>query len=484
MRFDTKKSVGTVLAAMTLGSCTAGWAIIVDQPPAFAVAPSWVNVGSAAFTAGAASGPKIAIDSKGTPYVLYSNTNNTYKLTAMKYTGSTWTNVGAAGFSSDYAYVNDFAIDGNDVPYAAYKDGDHSDGVTVMKFTGSWSAVGAAGFSNAAHGVTLAFDGSNMPYVAAVDGSSGSSGYLSVLKYDGSWSAVGAASLPSDLVSSGKIAVDSSNKPYVAYAKFSTLKANMITYDGATWGLVGSADFSPSTTGLAALVMGSGDTPYVAFAEQSTYKATVMGYGGAWGFVGAQNFSPGTIAGMDMALDSSGTPYVVIVDVASSGKGTVMKFDGSGWTAVGTPGFTPGNIPSATIAFDGSDTLYVVYQDYSDFSSRASAMKYVQPLSVQENTTAVADINATDDLDTVSYSISGTDSALFDIDGSSGVLSFKTAPDFENPQDLNGDNIYVLTVTASAGGQHTGKQVHVTVTDDPDESTATFLPAVNMYLMD
>ncbi len=50
----------------------------------------------------------------------------------------------------------------------------------------------------------------------------------------------------------------------------------------------------------------------------------------------------------------------------------------------------------------------------------------------------------------LTYEISdGADSALFLIDSESGALSFKNAPDFENPTDSNYDNIYeiVLKVT-------------------------------------
>jgi hypothetical protein len=49
----------------------------------------------------------------------------------------------------------------------------------------------------------------------------------------------------------------------------------------------------------------------------------------------------------------------------------------------------------------------------------------------------------------VSYSISGGDSELFTIDPVSGVLSFKEAPDYENPKDLDEDNEYDVYVTAT-----------------------------------
>ena len=59
---------------------------------------------------------------------------------------------------------------------------------------------------------------------------------------------------------------------------------------------------------------------------------------------------------------------------------------------------------------------------------------------------------ATDaDGDPLTYSLSGTDAALFTIDPATGVVSFIDAPDFEDPGDAGGDNVYNITVTASDG---------------------------------
>ncbi|WP_333698291.1 hypothetical protein, partial [Kordiimonas lacus] len=65
-------------------------------------------------------------------------------------------------------------------------------------------------------------------------------------------------------------------------------------------------------------------------------------------------------------------------------------------------------------------------------------------LAIDENTTAVTTVTATDaDGDTVSYSITGgADAALFQIDGTTGELSFVSAPDAEAPADFDGDGTY------------------------------------------
>ena len=75
------------------------------------------------------------------------------------------------------------------------------------------------------------------------------------------------------------------------------------------------------------------------------------------------------------------------------------------------------------------------------------------PVSVGENQTAVDTLEATDpDDDPITgWSItSGADDSLFNLTDD-GLLTFHTAPDYENPTDAGGDNSYTFEVTASDG---------------------------------
>jgi VCBS repeat-containing protein len=76
-----------------------------------------------------------------------------------------------------------------------------------------------------------------------------------------------------------------------------------------------------------------------------------------------------------------------------------------------------------------------------------------------------ADATDPDNLGALVYTLSGTDAALFDIDAATGVVTFKAAPDFENPLDADGDNVYDIDVTASDGTFSTNRNVAVTVTN-------------------
>ena len=113
-------------------------------------------------------------------------------------------------------------------------------------------------------------------------------------------------------------------------------------------------------------------------------------------------------------------------------------------------------------------------------------------ISVPENTTDVTTATATDaDGDTVTYALSGADSAAFSLSTTSGELTFSTAPDYENPTDAQSttpandasDNEYVVTITATSGAAartlSTSTTLIITVTDvdeppaKPDAPTVT-----------
>lgn len=89
--------------------------------------------------------------------------------------------------------------------------------------------------------------------------------------------------------------------------------------------------------------------------------------------------------------------------------------------------------------------------------------------SFAENGAGVAyHIAATDvDSPTLTYSLSGADAALFSV-SAAGDVTFKSAPDFEAPEDANHDNLYDVIVAVSDGTKITQKDVAIAVTDVND----------------
>ena len=102
---------------------------------------------------------------------------------------------------------------------------------------------------------------------------------------------------------------------------------------------------------------------------------------------------------------------------------------------------------------------------------------------VNENSTGVTTVVATDaDLpaQTLTFSIvGGADAAAFDVDSSTGVLTFISAPDFENPADFGADNTYDVVVQVSDGNLGMDTQsIAVTVTNVADGIRVTPISVV------
>src|SRR5204863_1988564 len=88
--------------------------------------------------------------------------------------------------------------------------------------------------------------------------------------------------------------------------------------------------------------------------------------------------------------------------------------------------------------------------------------------SFAENGTGTVYTAAATDPDagtTLTYSISGADASLFDINATTGAVTFKSAPNYEAPGDAGGDNVYDVNVTASDGTNTATQVVAITVTN-------------------
>ena len=99
----------------------------------------------------------------------------------------------------------------------------------------------------------------------------------------------------------------------------------------------------------------------------------------------------------------------------------------------------------------------------------------VAVLSVQENNTAVTDVDATDpDGGTLTFGISsGADAAKFSINATTGVLTFSSPPNFESPTDAGGNNVYDVVVQVSDGSLTDTQAISVTVTGVNEPPTIT-----------
>ena len=119
----------------------------------------------------------------------------------------------------------------------------------------------------------------------------------------------------------------------------------------------------------------------------------------------------------------------------------------------------------------GGSSAGDAYSTGSSSNSPPTINNTVLNISVMENQTSAFQIEASDaDGDTITYNVGGEDQEFFDV-STSGVVTFKVAPDFENPSDANADNVYEISGIASDSGSMTSKDFTVTVTNDTSDDS-------------
>ncbi|MCZ8182514.1 MAG: cadherin domain-containing protein [Beijerinckiaceae bacterium] len=98
-------------------------------------------------------------------------------------------------------------------------------------------------------------------------------------------------------------------------------------------------------------------------------------------------------------------------------------------------------------------------------------------VSVVENGTSALTVTATDPdaSPTFGFSIAGgADASLFTINSTTGEVTFNSAPDFENPADAGGNNVYNIDILVSDGqGASVTQSVAITVTNQTNTINGT-----------
>ena len=98
------------------------------------------------------------------------------------------------------------------------------------------------------------------------------------------------------------------------------------------------------------------------------------------------------------------------------------------------------------------------------------------PFNVNENATTLTTIEASDpESDAITYSLQNSsgsqDEALLTINSSTGEITFKNAPNFESPLDIDANNSLVFTVVASHGNESSSKEFYASINNVSERAT-------------
>ncbi len=196
-------------------------------------------------------------------------------------------------------------------------------------------------------------------------------------------------------------------------------------------------------------------------------RAPVADAGGPYAIDEGSSLAIDAIGSSDLDFDTLSYQWDIDGD-------SVFGETGEPSTAIAT--VTWATLAGLGVTAEGEHTLRVRVSDgrgKSNIQSTTFTVINVAPtfsstttVSANENQVSVQTVSASDPVDSLTYSINGgSDAGLFNIVGSTGVLTFKLAPNFESPQDQDGNNAYNVQVAAYDGTTTVSQLVTVTVSN-------------------
>jgi len=427
---------------------------------------TWVQVGSIP-SPGTASYVSLAINAKMTAkadtlYIAYRDglSANKNKLSVMKfYTGGSWTQVGSAGFSAGAATSISLQVDTTTgFPYVAYRDSANANNATVLYYKAGWKFLGPSAAkgvisTKSANFISLNVIDTADIYVAFRDSASSNKGIAKKYK-GGAWTAYGTpfSSGPASYISMASNKISSS---FIAYNDDSLGFANVMWDSIGVMKQWGNPYFSAGKTAFDALgLLATGSPiPFLAYQDKRVAnKATVMAAGQVrnqyWNYVLPPRGISGNYAYTpSIAMNkATGQPVVAFVNSDTNKERIrVLSYNGSVWNAVGGALTTGrGKAPSMGV---NRDTNYVAYID-------VAAGKY--PVVKKYNGSAWVGVGSASGQ--VATSVASCISLAFDYKNQPYVAyDDGTQKGLPTVEYYNGSSWVVLGTkgfTASAGGGH------------------------------
>ncbi|MDA8775690.1 cadherin domain-containing protein, partial [Opitutales bacterium] len=189
------------------------------------------------------------------------------------------------------------------------------------------------------------------------------------------------------------------------------------------------------------------------------------------GFSDSDTFSVDTRNSSALANVGYGDSGGFILDTGGNAGANIPGFALSGKFSLNTTSSSMGSISSSLIGFADSFSFELNTTNPNPNQptpvNSPPTFQVNGIITVPENQTLIFDFNASDpDNDPLSYSILlGIDKQFFELNQTTGLLSFYSPKDFENPTDNNSDNIYELTIQVSDGDANVSLNTFVHVSD-------------------
>ncbi|MGW8122653.1 beta strand repeat-containing protein, partial [Roseivirga echinicomitans] len=441
------------------------------------------------------------------------------------YNGTAWAQLGTDlnGEAEDDQSGRSVSLsaDGKTVAIGAlynYGNGDNSGHVRIYRFNGTaWVQLGTdidgeAEDDQSGRSVSLSADGKTVAIGAPLnDGNGRNSGHVRIYTYNGSaWVKLGldidgeaeddqsgtSVSLSADgkTVAIGATGNDG-NGSYSGHVR-------IYTYNGTAWVQMGAdidGEAAIDRSGNSVSLSADGKTaaigaPYNSGNGSFSGHVRIYTYNGtAWAQLGADidGEAANDYSGYSVSLSADGKT-VAIGAINNAGNGVnsghvrIYRYNGTAWVQLGADlnGEAAGDQSGISVSLnaDGKTVAIGAYHNDGNGSNSGHVRVYklALPLPVFESSTSavieeattiattVLDVNANDGSGgvadaNVTYSLSGTDGGDFNINASTGLLTFAAVPNWSAPADADTNNIYELTVTANNGSSTTTQDIKIYV---------------------
>ncbi len=338
---------------------------------------SWIPFGGDLSFAGQAYHPVISFDRFDTLYLAF---YNPFKITVLKWSGSTWLTVGSPQISLGTGLSPIFLkFDKNNTPYISGSDDNGDGSVLVMKYNGTdWITVHAAGnLKKNVGSYTMDIPaGDTAVYISGfASGYSGAKG-TTVLRYSpelNTWDTVGqpqvikdtSATNPQDMVDCS-VFFDSKGTPF-HYGVTLSGTPKLFQYNGSTWDFVNdlpvltSAPFFDKNDNLYALG--------AYFSGSKLMQYLIKLNGSNWDTLGLGSSVYAWESKIVAELDTAATPHLV-QELPSTLKPEIvrLKQTGNEWepfggTVKGKIGLSAGKANHTKVVLDKTAIPLVLFQD-------------------------------------------------------------------------------------------------------------------------
>src|SRR6185295_12653371 len=166
----------------------------------------------------------------------------------------------------------------------------------------------------------------------------------------------------------------------------------------------------------------------------------------------AENSANGTVVGTLSATDADS--FENFSFSLTNNPGGLFGINGNNIVVAGGLDYEAGHTQSVDVrvtdkaGYTFTKTFTVNLTDVNDVAPTITSGATGSEAENSATVTVVYQAAATDPdtVGTIAYSLSGDDAALFDINSATGAVTFKAAPDFEAPADLDHDNVYSVVV--------------------------------------